>query len=674
MATVLRSRRKALAASAGAPDGGTRPLVVCVAGNPNVGKTSLYNALTGAAAETANYAGVSVVAASVCTQWGERRVEVIDLPGSYALEGHEGDHIVAREALMDRRPDVVVAVADATNLARSLYLPLQLRDLGYRVALAVNLSDEARRRRREPDARVLAEEMGIPVVATVAPRGQGLPELQVAALEVAAIEEAFEDPGHIGGTPLPAEAETRIAALAAAIAAKAVAGMDVPGGLSPRGAALAVLEGDARLADQFALAADGVLTPADDGLAMEIAKARHAEARRLAAAAQAPLPKAGADTLWRLTTSPRTGIPIMLGVIAAMFTTLFVVGDLVARLLTAAWTAWISPAVIAAVHAVLGTGVAGRIVLWGVDGGILATLAVGIPYILTFYLILAVIEDSGYMNAAAFLSDRVMHRFGLHGRAIMPLIAAGGCNVPAVIATRTLTNPRERFIASVLATLTPCSARTAVIIGAVAGVAGWQYALLTYGILLVVIVGAGLGLNRLLPGDESPMVMEMFPFRRPVVRQVLRKTWRRFREFIWDAAPIILLGSMALGALYETGLVWKLEPILAPVVQGWLMLPAVAGLTLLFAILRKEMALQLLLVFAAVQAGGAVVSISSIMTTSQIVTYAIVNAIYIPCLATIGVLVKVIGWKRTVYISAGTIVLALAVGGLVARLLPLLGA
>ena len=248
------------------------------------------------------------------------------------------------------------------------------------------------------------------------------------------------------------------------------------------------------------------------------------------------------------------------------------------------------------------------------DGGILATLAVGIPYILTFYLILAVIEDSGYMNAAAFLSDRVMHRFGLHGRAVMPLIAAGGCNVPAVIATRTLSNPRERFIASVLATLTPCSARTAVIIGAVAGVAGWQYALLTYGVLLVVIVGAGLGLNRLLPGDESPLVMEMFPFRRPVVRQVLRKTWRRFREFVWDAAPIILLGSMALGALYETGLVWKLEPILAPVVQGWLMLPAVAGLTLLFAVLRKEMALQLLLVFAAVQAGGAVVSISSIMT------------------------------------------------------------
>jgi ferrous iron transport protein B len=362
----------------------------------------------------------------------------------------------------------------------------------------------------------------------------------------------------------------------------------------------------------------------------------------------------------------------MIGVVATMFLTLFVVGEVLSRLLTGVWTAWISPAVVSAVEAVLGDGTVGRIVLWGIDGGILATLAVGIPYILTFYLILALVEDSGYMNAAAFLSDRVMHRFGLHGRAIMPLIAAGGCNVPAVIATRALSNPRERFIASVLATLTPCSARTAVIIGAVAGVAGWQYALLTYGVLLLVMVGAGLVLNRLLPGEEGALVMEMFPFRRPVLRQVLRKTWRRFREFVWDAAPIIILGSMALGILYETGVVWKLEPIMAPVVQGWLLLPAVAGLTLIFAVLRKEMALQLLLVFAAVQAGGAVVSISSIMTTSQIVTYAIVNAIYIPCLATITVLGRVVGWKRTVYIIAGTIVLALAVGGLVARLLPLI--
>ena len=193
-------------------------------------------------------------------------------------------------------------------------------------------------------------------------------------------------------------------------------------------------------------------------------------------------------------------------------------------------------------------------------------------------------------------------------------------------------------------------------------------------ILIVVIILAGLGLNRLMPGDKGVLVMEMFPFRRPVLRQVARKTWRRFREFVWDAAPIILLGSMALGLLYETGWVWKLGTVLNPIVEGWLLLPMVAGLTLLFAILRKELALQLLLVFAAVQAGGAVASISSFMTTSQIVTYAIVNALYVPCVATIAVLGRELGWRRTAVICAGTILLALLVGGIVARVLPLLGA
>ena len=388
---------------------------------------------------------------------------------------------------------------------------------------------------------MLSRDLGVPVVPTVAPRGKGLEELEAAVLRVS----AGGGLGETAGTPLPPEVEQRLEEVALHIAARSDDGLHAPGGLGARGAALAVLEGDADVARLVGLDVDGFLTDADEGLALELAKARHAEARALAAAAQDT--RAAADRWWRLTTAPRTGIPIMLGVITAVFATLFIVGDLLARVLTAAWTAWISPAVVGVVTAIFGDGTLGRVVLWGVDGGILATLAVGIPYILTFYFILALVEDTGYMNAAAFLSDRIMHRIGLHGRAIIPLIAAGGCNVPAIIATRSLGSKRERTIAAVLATLTPCSARTAVIIGAVAGVAGWQYALLTYAVLIVVIIVAGLVMNRLMPGDKGVLVMEMFPFRRPVLRQVARKTWRRFREFVWDAAPIILLGSMALG-------------------------------------------------------------------------------------------------------------------------------
>ena len=642
-------------------------VVVCLAGNPNVGKSSLFNALTGACHETGNASGVTTEACALCQSWCEHPVEVVDLPGTYALEAHAGDQAVARRALLDTQPDVVVVVVDATNLGRNLYLVLQLQDLGYRVVVALNLMDEAERRELKIDVAKLSLTLATPVVPTVAPRGVGLAELRDLTLQ-AAVAPA-QHPALVG-TDLPAAVEDRLTVLETAVEQRGGA----PFGLTPRAVALAVLEGDDELAAELPGKTQDLLTSDDDTLPLTIAKARHAAARAIAAMCTSQPDDGRAAAWWRLTTSARTGIPILVGVIAAMFATLFVVGALLSRVLTGAWNAFVSPAVTSGVERLFGSGILGRTILWGVDGGVLATLAVAIPYILTFYFILAFVEDSGYMNAAAFLSDRVMHRFGLHGRAVIPLIAAGGCNVPAVIATRSLATKRERIIASTLAVLMPCSARTAVIIGAVAAFAGWQWALFVYGVVFVIGVAAGLLLNRLMPGEKGAFVMEMFPFRRPVLRQVLRKTWRRFREFVWDAAPIILLGSMALGLLYETGFIWKLTAPMAPVVQGWLMLPAVAGLTLVFAMLRKELALQLLLAFAAVSAGGVVHNLSSFMSTSQIITYAIVNTIYIPCLATIAVLRRELGWKPTVFISAGTIAVALLVGGVVARVLPLIGA
>ncbi len=643
----------------------TSAIVACLAGNPNVGKSTLFNRLTGSAVETANYPGMTVGLNVARARWAGQEVQLVDLPGTYALDPVSEDQWVARHGLVDWQPDVVVAVVDATNLPRNLYLVLQLVDLGLRVVVALNLFDEARRQSLRIDPRALSQALGLPVVATVARRGEGLDELTVAAAAVAISRDGLGRGRAVRYSPA---IETQVSRLVAELED---GDMALPEGLPPRAAALALLEGDQELVAAFDEA--GAAAPAS--LAVPIAAARHAAATALAEACtegHGGGRESTADRWWRATTSPLTGVPILLGVLAAVFAFLFFVGGWLSSLLTSVWMATASPVLASAVHGVFGYGALAGTLLWGLDGGILAALAVGIPYILTFYFVLALLEDSGYMNAAAFLADRVMHLFGLHGRAVIPLMAAAGCNVPAIMGTRVLSTKRERTIACALVVLVPCSARTAVILGSVSLFVGWQWALLVFAILGAVGLAAGLLLNVILPGEPEGLVMEMFPFRRPSLRLVATKTWKRFWMFLYAAAPIMLIGSFALGALYETGLIWHLIGPLRPLVVVWLGLPAVTGLTLLLSVLRKELALQMLVVFAVARFGVAAHNLRTFMTPHQIVVYALVAAIFVPCIATIAMLGRELGWRRAGAISAGTIVTALLVGGAVAHVLPLL--
>ena len=644
-------------------------LSVALAGNPNVGKSSIFNRLTGMGVATANYPGKTVEVQLAVTRFGDQRIGVIDLPGTYALGGVSEDQWVARQALLDGKPDAVILVLDATNLARNLYLGLQVLDLGIPLVVALNVVDQAEARGIRIDAERLSEILGSPVIPTVATRGRGLD---------AVMTEVVRRTSH--PTPLRVrlryseDVEAAIGKLERALTAR----HDCPHGLPPRAVAILLLEGDpectAWLAD--APAADDLRRLRDDlagtlrdlrgeDPALLLTRERHGLAGIIASEVEQRRRQRIllADRLWQFTTAPATGLPLLALVLAGIFAFLFVVGDWLSVAFGALWTAYASPAIRWPFVTILGDNALSRALLWGFDAGINAALAIGIPYVLTFYFLLALLEDTGYMNAVAFLTDRVMHKMGLHGRAVIPLVAAAGCNVPAILGTRVLGTTRERIIASTLIVLTPCSARTAVILGAVSVTAGWQWALAVYGVTALVALGTGIGLDRFLPGSGTGLVMEMFPFRRPMLLPMVKRTWGHFREFVVVATPIVVGGSIVLGGLYETGLLWALAAPLRPIMEGWLGLPAVAGLTLIVAVLRKELALQLLVTLAIAQYGPQASNLLSFMQPSQILVYALVNTLYVPCVATISILGRELGWRRAALISAFTVVLALLVGG-----------
>ncbi len=649
---------------------GSTDFTFALAGNPNVGKSSIFNRLTGMGVVTANYPGKTVELNMATTDFNDLKIGIIDLPGTYALSAVSEDQWVARRAVLDCKPDVVIMILDATNLARNLYMLIQFIDLRIPIVAALNLIDEAERRNIVINSSQLSRLLGIPVVNTIATTGSGLHELVQAAVDTARRKDKIEYPIHYGE-----DIETKIKELEEVLNAYDFR-------INRRALAILLLEEDPEFIENVEKHENGKVIIEEarkisrqiedlhgEKTPLRIARERHGIAGTIALQVQGDVEPVTSDKIWAYTTSPFTGIPILICVLAVIFSFLFYGGDWLSTSLSSLWASYASPVIDGAIQYVFGSGHIGKILIWGFDAGILAALAVGIPYVLTFYFMLAFLEDSGYLNSVAFLMDRLMHKFGLHGRAIIPLVAGAGCNVPAIIGTRVLATMRERTIASTLITLIPCSARTAVILGAVSLFVGWKPAVAIYIIVLALVFLAGVGLNKVMPGKSSGLVMEMFPFRAPIMSNILKKTWFRFRDFVFVAFPIVLVGSMFLGGLYETGYLWKLASPLSPVVEGWLGLPAVAGLTLIFAVLRKELALQLLVTLAVVMYGGGANNLLLFMKPAQLFVYALVNTIYIPCIATIAVLGRELGWRRALGIVAFTITLAILIGGIAARII-----
>ncbi len=298
-------------------------------------------------------------------------------------------------------------------------------------------------------------------------------------------------------------------------------------------------------------------------------------------------------------------------------------------------------------------------ILHGLIQGISGGLAIVLPYLMPFLFGLGLLEDIGYLPRVAFLMDALMHRLGLHGKAIVPFILGYGCNVPAIMSTRIMEDRRDRFLAATLATMVPCAARLAVVFGLVAYYLGPNYALIIYIFNLFVIAVTAKLLSRMLPEDSPGLILEMPIYRLPTWRNVIHKTWFRLREFIVEAWPALIIGSILLSILTFLDWSYYLNLLVRPI--SWLLgLPSEVGVPLIFGILRKELSMVMLR-----QALGAE-DLSTVITSVQMITFSVFVVFYIPCLATLMVIKKELGTQAVLIISGLTVLIA-TISALIAR-------
>jgi len=525
-------------------------LTIALAGNPNCGKTTLFNALTGARHHVGNWPGVTVERRSGTFEDGGTTMEVVDLPGTYSLSARSEDEKVASQFLASPEVDLVLNVLDASNLERNLYLSTQLLELGKPVAFVLNMVDDAENRGVRIDLPALEQLLGGPVIPTVGNREQGITELKTLLSAMARGESnrcrrITVDYGH--------DIEGELTKLQAEICRDEQLEASMP----PRWLALQLLENNAeakrvvaeshaaeaikhQLAKSFAflephLGADGATLVAErrygfaHGLVKEVATAPDDK--------QSPTSKLDAVLTHRV-----IGIPIFLGVLALMYSLSFILGKVPQD--------WIADGFKALAGFAASRLPAGELTSLLVDGIIpgLSAVIVFVPVIMILMGCIAFLEDTGYMARAAFIMDRLMHVMGLHGKSFIPLIMGSGCNVPAIQAARTIESPQDRLITMLVTPLVSCSARLQVYI-VIAGTFFTPFkaalaiiAMHFLGLALAVLMGRLLR-SALFSGPSSPFVMELPPYRLPTLKATLIHMWEKGSIFLTRAGTTIFAGA-----------------------------------------------------------------------------------------------------------------------------------
>lgn len=640
--------------------------VIALAGNANVGKSVIFNHLTGLHQHIGNWPGKTVEKAEGTLHFKGYTIDVIDLPGIYSLSTFSIEELISREYIAVENPDLVINVVDASVLERNLFFTIQLMELETPMVIALNQIDLAKKKGIQINYKKMGEILGVPVVPTVAITSTGIHELLEKCIEV--IEKGGAVPSKI---KYGKEIEERILKLT-----EKVEKIQFP--YPARWVAIKLLEGDEQIEKRIRQINPKILSFAKK-LAKEIEEIhghscftvitseRYEIARQIVKEVQHIVPPSKPlmrERLHTLTTHRVFGYPIMVAVILSMFFGIFSFGNYFSELLGEIFYNF---------HSVFqnffGTGVFAELFWGGVLEGLIAGVTIVLPYLFPFYLVLYFLEDSGYLTRIAFLMDNLMHRMGLHGKAFIPMMLGFGCNVPACLGCRIMETDRERLLATFVVTLVPCAATSVIILGLVGAYVGVEWAALLYIINLVIIFALGRIAFKVLPGEPTGLIMEMHDYRMPHFKTVLQQTWFRLKEFAKLAFPLIILGSFILKLIEILNMLEPLANFLTPITVGWLGLPTITGITLIFGVLRKELTLIMLSTLLGTTDFSRVPGFGHV----QMIVFTLVAMLYIPCISTIAALVKEQGWKKALFITVFEIAFAIFVGGVMFRILLLTG-
>lgn len=638
-----------------------RKLTIALAGNANVGKSVIFNQLTGSNQIIGNWPGKTVDRAQGNLSFENYNISIIDLPGIYSFSTFSLEEIVSREYVAKEKPDVVINVLDASVLERNLFFTLQLIEMEAPLVLCLNQIDVANKKGMIINKEILERALGVPVVFTIATRGEGLYELIKSAINVAISKPKSKK------IKYHADLEIRIQELVNMIGTKKF-DFKYP----PRWIAIKLLEADKEIIKLVSSKSPKIVEASyilsqklsikyDEPCFSIVASERYARASMITSSVitQKEVKRSLSEKLDWVTTHKVFGYLIAIGVIAGLLLWTFIVGDFLSGLISDALS-FIGPVDPDASGSIIG-------IIWnGIFGGFVAGLTLVIPFVIPFYFLLAMIEDSGILTRVAFMMDSAMHKIGLHGKALIPLILGYGCSIPAIHSCKIMESRRERLLAAFLITFAPCAARTLVIIGLVGAFIGINWALLLYGINLILIFILGRIAMKVVPGESTGLIMEMHSFKVPSLSVVGKQTWARTKSIIYMVFPVYIIGSALIQVLYALDILTPISNVMYPITVLWLGLPVATGILLILGVVRKEFILV-----GAVALFGTT-NLIEVFTPVQLITLAMVAMLYIPCISTIVILIREFGWKAATTISLANVITAIIVGGLTYRILTLI--